>query len=85
MREEMAVMLAGALKFAGKASGSSTKLSFTDKGSIANWAQAAVAQATGAGILQGNKEGAFLPKARATRAEAAVVLKRWLQYVGFMK
>ncbi|MBP3964963.1 S8 family serine peptidase [Paenibacillus lignilyticus] len=83
-REEMAVMLAGALKFAGKTSGSSAQLSFTDKGSIASWAKNAVAQAAGAGILQGNNEGAFAPKANATRAEAAVVLKRWLQFVGFM-
>ncbi|SFT24596.1 S8 family serine peptidase [Paenibacillus sp. BC26] len=82
-REEMAVMLAGAFKFAGKSS-AATSLSFTDKGSIAGWAKDAVAQAAGAGILQGNNEGAFAPKAHATRAEAAVVLKRWLQYAGFM-
>ncbi|SEN55652.1 S8 family serine peptidase [Paenibacillus sp. OV219] len=83
-REEMAVMLAGALKFAGKAEGEQTPLTFTDKDSIASWAQAAVAQAAGAGILQGNKEGAFAPKSNATRAEAAVVLKRWLTSVGFI-
>ncbi|SDW94935.1 S8 family serine peptidase [Paenibacillus sp. CF384] len=83
-REEMAVMLAGALKLAGKSSSVSKQLSFTDKGSIAGWAQAAVTQATDAGILQGNNKGAFAPKANATRAEAAVVLKRWLQFVGFM-
>ncbi|AZN42658.1 S8 family serine peptidase [Paenibacillus albus] len=83
-REEMAVMLAGALKFAGKTEAELTPLSFTDKGSIASWAQAAVAQAAGAGILEGNKEGAFEPQANATRAEAAVALMRWLTYAEFM-
>ncbi|REE78568.1 peptidase Vpr [Paenibacillus taihuensis] len=83
-REEMAVMLAGALKFAGKAEGKLAPLNFTDKGSIASWAQAAVAQAAGAGILEGNKEGTFEPETNATRAEAAVALKRWLTYSGFM-
>lgn len=83
-REEMAVMLAGALKFTGKAEGKLASLTFTDKERISSWAQDAVVQATGAGILQGNKEGAFAPKSNATRAEAAVVLKRWLEAVGFM-
>ncbi|WP_308636840.1 S8 family serine peptidase [Paenibacillus silvisoli] len=83
-REEMAVMLAGALAFAGNAAERPSPLTFTDKASIAGWAQDAVALTAGAGILQGNGEGAFVPKAKTTRAEAAVALKRWLAYAGYI-
>jgi hypothetical protein len=88
-REEMAVMLARALHMAGKIVDVSQKQeqilsSYIDKDSISLWAQTAVAQSLEAGILQGQKAGVFAPKAKATRAEAAVVLKRLLQYIQFI-
>lgn len=86
-REEMAVMISRALAFAGKQpAGSGTALlnSFKDKASIEAWAQQAVAQAVEAKIIEGTTGGSFAPDSKATRAEAAVMLKRLLEHVDFI-
>ena len=87
-REQMAVMIARALAFASggtppKADGQALA-AFPDRAAISDWAQEAVAQAAGAAILQGTADGRFLPSAEASRAEAATMLKRLLQAVGFI-
>ncbi|MCS7460853.1 S-layer homology domain-containing protein [Paenibacillus doosanensis] len=81
-REQMAVMIARAMNAAGKrADGSLASLSrFADAQSIGSWAREAVAQAVNAGIINGVTADDFAPSAEASRAEAAVMLKRMLQY-----
>lgn len=85
-REEMAVMISRALAFRGKQPAGSTNMLnvFKDKASIEAWAAAAVAQAAEAKIIEGKTDGSFAPGSKATRAEAAVMLKRLLEYVDFI-
>ncbi|WP_171056284.1 S-layer homology domain-containing protein [Paenibacillus sinopodophylli] len=88
-REQMAVMIARAITAAGvkaadagQATGSLT--AFKDQASISSWAQAAVAQAVEADIITGMTAETFVPAANATRAQAAVMLKRFLQHTHFI-
>ncbi|WP_261303790.1 S-layer homology domain-containing protein [Paenibacillus andongensis] len=87
-REQMAMMISRALKLSGKAVQSTTsqeKLSrFTDSNAISNWAKSAVAQTIEANIVNGLTDQSFSPKENATRAQATVMLKRFLQYVQFI-
>ncbi|GLX65752.1 S-layer homology domain-containing protein [Paenibacillus glycanilyticus] len=86
-REEMAVMISRALAYTGKqptTSGTALLNAFKDKASIDVWAQQAVAQAVNAKIIGGTTGGKFAPDSKATRAEAAVMLKRLLEYVDFI-
>ncbi|WP_240421711.1 fibronectin type III domain-containing protein [Paenibacillus periandrae] len=89
-REQMALMLVRAMAIAGKTyneQGNRTELllsKFDDKGEISSWAQLAVAQAVGASILNGQSDNKFGSFANATRAEAVVMLKRFLQFEGFI-
>jgi pectate disaccharide-lyase len=85
-REQMAVMIARALKVAGKnvAADDSQLSKFADKGSLSSWAKDAVAQAGKVGIINGTTDTTFEPSAFASRAEAAVMLKRLLQHAEFM-
>lgn len=84
-RAEMAVMLNRALKAAGKTapSGAGTA-AFADQGQIPSWAADAVAVSSAAGLVEGVSGNRFAPSAQATRAEAAVMLKRLLQYGEFI-
>ena len=52
------------------------RLSFVDNSDIADYAIEAVARMTAGGILDGNDEGAFLPRKNSTRAETAVMIYR---------
>ncbi|KQX54649.1 S-layer homology domain-containing protein [Paenibacillus sp. Root444D2] len=87
-REQMAMMISRALKLSGKEVRSSTsqdKLSrFTDSSLISDWAKSAVAQTIEANIVNGLTNQSFSPKENATRAQATVMLKRFLQYVQFI-
>ncbi|MDB5052231.1 MAG: hypothetical protein JWM44_281, partial [Bacilli bacterium] len=95
-REQMAVMVSRAITLAGqqaeaaasqgKPAGQADQLlaKFADQTSISTWAQAAVAQTAGAGIIMGMDNGIFAPSEYATRAQAAVMLRRFLQYVRFI-
>ncbi|MGI2293637.1 S-layer homology domain-containing protein [Paenibacillus sp. GXUN7292] len=84
-REEMAVMIARALSSTGAGTASSTVLEkFDDSSQISGWARSAAAQAVEAGIIKGVTDQSFVPAAKATRAEAAVMLKRLLQTVKFI-
>lgn len=68
-RQELATILARALHLT-----STTRLPFTDQGSIAAWARSAVEEAVAAGYLNGLPNGTFDPLGDTTRAEAAKVL-----------
>ncbi|WP_245856037.1 S-layer homology domain-containing protein [Paenibacillus rigui] len=85
-REQMAVMITRAMHAAGKRAAADTQgLSrFADASSISGWAKEAVAQCVNAGILNGVTGDTFVPAAKANRAEAAVMLKRLLQYEQLM-
>ena len=79
-RAEMAVMLVRAAKLP---RGNNTQvLNFTDADMIPNWASEAIAAAQAAGIVQGYKTGYFSPNSGTTRAEAAAVILRLLDYKG---
>lgn len=56
--------------------------SFSDHGEIGTFARLSVDQAVSLGIVSGNSDNKFNPKANATRAEAAVVLYRTLGQLG---
>jgi hypothetical protein len=90
-RQELAVLMKRALEFVGKdvknVNVSSKLNAFSDKNAISDWAADAVAQVSVTGITTGktvNGELAYAPQESATRAEAAVMLKRLLQYVEFI-
>jgi len=88
-REEMAVMVANALSVAGRSGVDASRAEsllhkFSDRSDISSWATLAVAQAVEAGIIDGYTSDTMAPSAYATRAEAAVMLKRLLQWIGFI-
>jgi fibronectin type 3 domain-containing protein len=85
-REQMAVMITRAMNFGGKKAAADAKglAGFTDAGSISGWAKDAVTQSVNAGIINGVTNQTFVPSAKASRAEAAVMLKRLLQYEQFI-
>jgi hypothetical protein len=68
-REEMAVLLARALKLT-----TSAAVTFTDSGRIDSWAAAGVDEAAAAGYVVGFPDGSFQPLGPTTRAQAAKVL-----------
>jgi len=74
-RSEMAVMLDRALGLAD----TNTVLKYKDQSEIPAYARAAVAKATGAGLLQG-ADGLFRPNDGASRAETAVVISRLYEF-----
>lgn len=81
-REEMAAMIVRASNYA---SGSETGEShesdlqtFADSEATSEWAREDIQTAVRLGIINGREENRFVPKDQATRAEAAVVMKRLL-------
>jgi len=87
-REQMAVMVSRAISAAGKKVDSAATgdilAKFNDQASISSWAKTAVAQAVEANIITGTTDKTFVPSANASRAQAAVMLKRLLQYTSFI-
>jgi len=88
-REQMAVMISNALSVVGKSELDPGRVSnilerFSDQSDISVWARSAVAQSVEAGIIDGITEDTMAPVEHATRAQAAVMLKRFLQYIKFM-
>jgi streptococcal pilin isopeptide linkage domain len=81
-REEMAVMMvnyANALNY--KLPVALTAFNFTDSASISAYAKDAVAAVQQAGIIVGKDGGRFDPKGNLTRAEAATVVRRFVEVV----
>ncbi|MCL6604010.1 MAG: bifunctional 2',3'-cyclic-nucleotide 2'-phosphodiesterase/3'-nucleotidase [Paenibacillus sp.] len=80
-REEMAIMVANALKMKGLLQSDNDNAAlqkFADKGSIAPYAQNSVAQLTNLGIINGVDVDQFNPKGISNRAQAAVIIFRML-------
>lgn len=69
-REQMAAMIVNAAKITPV----KAPLSFTDSGSIALWADEAVAAAVKSGIINGYPDNTMRPQSNATRAEAVTVI-----------
>lgn len=79
-REEMAVILIRAYE---KKIGvvDSGEVSATDKAKISQWALEAVEKAWAMGLVNGFEDGSFAPQDSVTRAQAAVVMVRLLEYI----
>ncbi|MBW7475007.1 Ig-like domain-containing protein [Paenibacillus oenotherae] len=88
-REQMASMMVRAANAAGKQITLSQTQSevlkrFADNKKIGTWAQGDVAKAVEARIINGMSANTFGGKTNATRAQAAVMTKRLLEYVDFI-
>ncbi|MEW9699727.1 S-layer homology domain-containing protein [Paenibacillus sp. SI8] len=84
-REQMAVIITRALKFAGKTEETASKaLKFADAGDISSWALPSISKAVQAGILEGDAEGLLRPGSLSTRAEGTVMLERMLKSLQFI-
>lgn len=87
-REELAVLMNNALRFAGDpGSGKPTEqllAAFEDSDELAAWSRDAVAGIVEADITEGKSAGRYEGAAQATRAETAVMVKRLLQKAGFI-
>ena len=86
-REQMAAMVVRALLFAGHdvAADPSILDRYADAGSASPWAADALAQAVSEGIITGTSATTLSPQALATRAEAAVMVKRMMQVLNFIQ
>ncbi|THF83238.1 discoidin domain-containing protein [Cohnella fermenti] len=78
-RQEMAIMLARSGKLSENATGTSG--GFIDQEQIPVWADEAIGAIISANIMNGYPDGSFKPARNATRAEAAAVIVRLLDYV----
>lgn len=86
-REQMAIMLMRAMNYAGQSatlqlSVKETLSKFTDEKSIKS--KDTVAKAVQTEIINGVSDTEFKPLAHATRAQAAVMLKRMLNRIGYL-
>lgn len=79
-REEMASMMLRAMNYAGVQPSNASLTKFTDSSKISSWATNAVAACVDAGIIAGVTPTTFQPKANATRAQAAIMIVRMLEY-----
>jgi hypothetical protein len=84
-REQMAIMVARALRFTNfkqsetTTANSSALSKFKDSNKISSWAQSEVGDLLSKGIMQGQSATTFVPQNTGTRAEAVVILKHMLQ------
>ncbi|WP_274654222.1 S-layer homology domain-containing protein [Paenibacillus humicola] len=88
-REQMASMIVRASAAAGKSLGSSQRDAdllkrFKDAAKIGAWARGDTAEAVDAEIINGLTSDTFAPKSNATRAQAAVMIKRLLSKLQFL-
>lgn len=86
-RQEMAVMMARAMGYAGnlpslsQAAVASTLSQYADRASIGGWAETPLAVAVDSGVIEGRTENSIAPTGNATRAEGTVMLKRLLTFL----
>ncbi|MEK0313672.1 Ig-like domain-containing protein [Cohnella sp. 56] len=85
-REEMATMMLRAMSYTGvmpTVTGSELA-PFADRAKVSNWAKDAVVVAVKTGLIKGVSATQLQPKDNATRAQAAVIVKRFLEFVELM-
>ena len=79
-REQFAQMLYNYAKYKGYDLTAAGDLSqFSDSGSVADWAEAAMSWANGNELINGHDDGALEPGGTATRAQAASILMKFNQ------
>lgn len=85
-RQQMAVMLSRALNYVNKSVPVYDEIfeKYTDNGSISSWAKHSVAEMLTTQIIKGKSETTIDPISNASRAEAAVMIKRLLQFTQFI-
>ncbi len=84
-REQMAAMLVRALNYGTIKPLPESTLKpgqFADQENISNWARTSVATIVQAGLMKGREQDMFAPQGLTTRAEAAAVMVRLLDYRG---
>lgn len=82
-REEMATMMLRAMSYVGvmpTVTGSEIN-AYKDRTSVSSWAKDAVVAAVKTGLIKGVTATQLKPKDNATRAQAAIIVKRFLEYV----
>lgn len=81
-REEAAVILYRFADFLNVLPyGMDTELTCPDSGNISSWAENAALYCQSTGIITGRHGGNFVPQGTATRAEVAVILERFVEYI----
>lgn len=75
-REQVAVML---YRYAGEPRVNSGLSGFTDTEQVSDWAEDAMAWAVNNGIIEGRGSGALEPRGKASRAETATMIMRYLE------
>lgn len=86
-REQMVVMMMkaiGLVKGTSASNASAMNAPFADQDLLSDYARSAVADAASKGLIQGKTATTFAPQDVATRAEAAVIIKRVLQYANLI-
>ncbi|MGW8822935.1 S-layer homology domain-containing protein [Paenibacillus lautus] len=85
-REQMAVMLGRAVRYAGELPRQDTSAleRFSDHAQVSDWAKGSAADLLAAGMIEGVGNAVFAPQAYATRAQSTVLLNRMLLYLNFM-
>lgn len=78
-REQLAVMLYNYDKTAGEEEQLADISAFSDSGDVSVWAKDAICWAYKNGLISGKSESVLAPKDGATRAEAAAIIKRFLE------
>ncbi|WP_028598826.1 S-layer homology domain-containing protein, partial [Paenibacillus pasadenensis] len=84
-REQMAVMVAKALAYAGQpaAADAAALSAYRDAAAVSSWAQEPVSALTQLGLMSGTGSGELDPQGKADRAQAAVLILRLLDRLGF--
>ncbi len=77
-REQFVVMLH---RYAGNPAATNRELYFSDSEKIEAYAREAILWATENGILNGYEDGSFAPNGSATRAQAAAMLARYVEFL----
>ena len=80
-REQAATIMIRALGLEGRVQDSQLLLKYSDRNQVSEYAKAAVIEATRIGLMQGNTNGQFNPKGKLSRAEAAIIVSRFLDYL----
>ena len=80
-REQMAAILYRYAQAAGAKEAAADEITYTDKDSISDYAAEAIAWAKASGIMEGNEDGTFAPARNASRAEAAAVFVRLINFL----
>lgn len=85
-REQMAVLIARTMTFAGQkpAVTGNSLARFTDSSSVSAWATASVNEVLASGLIHGVSTDLFAPEEMVDRAQAVVMIKRLLVYLNLM-